>query len=514
MRLKTTLILMSLFLTMPFVRAQDQHVIDSIMSLIKNDGSRSDMEIFYELGFQHATTNATLSKSYLGKSLELALKHGDSLKIVKCNRMKGQVLRRMGNQDEALAVFENILPMSKRLGIKEETGYMLRGMGAISNHMGHMHKALEYNFQELALWREINDFEEISTTLNGIGLVHYKIGNYDKAVEYYNEALTLAKDKNLSSVPLIYANIGMASIPKGNLIQAQQWLERGLAICKPNCSPYVHVVSEFGLGYVALHSEELIKADSHFHRSYKIAEETNDYRFQAENLVSMASVHRLQRKYSTAEEFLKMSLELCQKSNYRNLLSDTYLEFFELYKALGQPEKAGLFLEQYVNLLDSINSSEARNRIMVAQTEFEHKENKLIIAHNQELLSEQKNQTRLVVAVCILSIICSIGLFVILRNKQRSNRILDRRVTERTRELEANKASLERAFLEQNELLTKASQSIRKTIASQKGINTPIVLESGAIDFSHTQKIQDELSHVAESLANARSIQKSANEKT
>ena len=49
--------------------------------------------------------------------------------------------------------------------------------------------------------------------------------------------------------------------------------------------------------------------------------------------------------------------------------------------------------------------------------------------------------------------------------------MLDERVSERTRELESNKAALERAYHEQNELISKTYQSVRSALATQEGLN-------------------------------------------
>ena len=51
--MKTILLVAFLLVKTYDLYSQDQHVIDSVTALIKNDGSRSDMEIFYELGFQY-----------------------------------------------------------------------------------------------------------------------------------------------------------------------------------------------------------------------------------------------------------------------------------------------------------------------------------------------------------------------------------------------------------------------------------------------------------------------------
>jgi hypothetical protein len=84
--------------------AQEQRAIDSLTHLIKNDQSESDFEVFYELTFQYATKDNDLALKYLDKAMEISDFIGDSLRIVKTRRVKGQILRRYGTNSRIVEV--------------------------------------------------------------------------------------------------------------------------------------------------------------------------------------------------------------------------------------------------------------------------------------------------------------------------------------------------------------------------------------------------------------------------
>jgi hypothetical protein len=219
----------------------------------------------------------------------------------------------------------------------------------------------------------------------------------------------------------------------------------------------------------------------------------------------LANTKRLQRDYDTSVSLLKQSWALCVNGGYRNLLADSYYQFFQVYKSMQKPDQAAGFLEKYVNLRDSIYSAEVKNKIMVAQTEFESRENKLLIAQKEELLARQKLQTQLIVIICLLSLTIAIGLFMLLRRKRRTNAVLDQRVTERTRELEHNKTAFERAYHEQTQLLAKTSRSIKSVLATQKGLRATKDHVNEAAEDTQTEKhLEQELTKLTEHLEKIR----------
>jgi tetratricopeptide (TPR) repeat protein len=493
-----------LLLSAATARGQDQHFIDSVVPLIRNDSSRSDMQIFFDLGFEYVYTDHSRSLEYLAKGLSIAERLGDSLMIVKCSRITGHVLQYAGRQQEALTILEKTLTKARRLGYKREVGLILTTLAITHSHMAHFDKGLEYNFQALEFWREQKNSKQIAEVLLNIGFIHYKVENHDKAIDYFYQSLSISEsDKTLAALAqLSYSNIGMANISKGNLRDAERWLSKSMELCEPDCRPSLLVTSEYGLGYVALHENNLVVAEYHFKRSLEIALQIDDHRFEAENLIMLAKIGRLMGEYDVSVSLLNRSLVLCVSGDYRNLLADSYYQLFEVYKCRRNPNQAASFLEKYVNLRDSIYSAEVKSKIMVAQTEFEDRENRLLIAQKEELLAKQKLQTQLVVIICLLSLTIAIGLFVLLRRKRRNNILLDRRVAERTRELERNKTAFERAYHEQNELLTKTSQSIKSVLATQKGLRATI---GHAIeDMQREKHLEQELIKLTEHLEKTR----------
>ena len=266
-----------------------------------------------------------------------------------------------------------------------------------------------------------NDQAAVTSVLNNIGLVHYKVGNYDKAIQYFNKSLLIAEARGFNkSAQLDYANMGMANILKQDFAEAKRCLKKIMDACDTSCSQEVRVVAEYGLGAVALHLKDLAAAKVHFERSYSNALQVKDPRFEAENLVKLAEINVREGNHGVAGRQLDNCLVICKRGDYRNVLGDAYMQFFEYHKALGNSKTAYEFLEKHVNLRDSILSAEVTNKIMIAQAEFDEKENRQRIAYNEELIIKQRTQTKLTVIICLLLLCMVVGLFVVIRSKQKN----------------------------------------------------------------------------------------------
>ena len=361
-------------------------------------------------------------------------------------------------------------------------------------------------FGRLIFWRDDNDSSQIAALLLNIGFLHYKVGNFDKAIDYSEKSWSLtARRGGKLQAALSCVNIGTIYVRQGNIPEAQKWIKKGIASCAQTCPFQVSIPAEFALGYAALHLDSLHDARVHFEHSHKLAVKFEDHRFQAENLIYLAQIANKEKSYSKAKEYLIASEQISRARDYRNLLVQAYFEFFELYRNLKQTDKAWAYLEQHLYLRDSIHSSEVRNKISVLEFEFNEREHAIEVAHNEQLLAKQKAQIVLTAIICVLSIFIAIGLFIMLRGKQRANKRLDQRVLDRTKELELHKDALERAYHEQSELIAKTSQSIKSALATQRGLNAAVT-EVGQVDQKELaigKSMEIELRNLAEEIAKA-----------
>ena len=150
----------------------------------------------------------------------------------------------------------------------------------------------------------------------------------------------------------------------------------------------------------------------------------------------------------------------------------------ELYKKSNDYKSANLFLKQYVELKDKIFDSEVQRRLMRVQTQFAERENLAriesqsnILALQEEAIQRQKLLNVLIGAVAFLTTVLVIVLYRSNRHKQRVNTILDKRVRERTFELEKNRDELKHSHDEKDLILKRVSSDLTSSWATLTGLS-------------------------------------------
>ena len=147
---------------------------------------------------------------------------------------------------------------------------------------------------------------------------------------------------------------------------------------------------------------------------------------------------------------------------------------------------------QYIQLNDSIYNGALTGKLMTKEAEFKNRQNRAevqtqaeAIKLNHEIIRRQKSFNVLLVLLIVVSILLLLVLFFHYRKNKELNIILDKKVTERTKELEVSRNHLV-TELKQKELMTDRfhrgiSENIdrlkRLRSDSLKDVSDPIALE-------------------------------------
>jgi tetratricopeptide (TPR) repeat protein len=100
---------------------------------------------------------------------------------------------KQGGFQQALAYYEEALPLYQRAGNSRNEAETLNNIGVVYSEMGDRPKALKRIEEALALRRQVGDRVGEGVTLNNIGMIFYEQGERQKALEYYEQALTLMR---------------------------------------------------------------------------------------------------------------------------------------------------------------------------------------------------------------------------------------------------------------------------------------------------------------------------------
>jgi signal transduction histidine kinase len=464
-------------------QAQTNKRIDSLVSTLKKASGRDRFNSLYEIAFQYAT-EAAYDKALpsISEAQEIAMQMGDSLRMVKSGRLKGQILRRMDRTFDAIQEFRAVLPIARNQQYDAEYGDILNALAVTYTYQANYDKALETHFESLILREKIGDNDEIGIALNNIGLVYYKLNNLEKALDYYKRSLKLT-DRPKYKLPWLI-NTGLCFNALGDYVNAKKSIDEGFSICEPNCDDFIRMQGEFGLGAAAMGLKKPQDAFDHFEASYALSKKQNDTRFQIENLLYISQIRGLRGEKEEAKRILHETEALAEKTEYNQLLISIYKQFSILYSESKDFENAAAYQHKYILLKDSIFSENLIKNLAHVQTAFEERENlktiknqDAVLALKEETLKRQRAENVFYAFAAVLVFGLAILMLLLFRLTRRANERLEERVEARTKDLNDSNDALSKVNGEMDNFIYKTSHDIRGPLASLKGICNVAIMD-------------------------------------
>lgn len=484
------------FLTSLFALGQDKKVVDSLQSKLLNSEGAERSDLLYELAYYYQSWNNSLSLQYSVEGYENSLEIGDTFRIVKGGRYKGQAYRRADSLEASLRSFVDVLKIAERhldkTAISKEYRGILNGIANTYLFRAEYERALEYFFKVSDILEAEGDKGTLSIVLNNVGLVYFKLRDYKSALQYYQQSLAYKKEtKNYFDLDRLYINIGLCYNYLKNYTESEKNFGLAFSVCKDKCSNLILIEGEFGLGVSHYNQDDHEEAILHLTKSYEIAQQAGDTRFMGENLVYLAKVYVKQKNFELAIKNLSSAETLIGHGAYNELLIDIYRQYSLLYNQTGDFQNAATYQSKYISLKDSIYNDDLIGDLAKIQTNYAERENIKTIAVKDEVIQRQRS---LNFAIVIIAILASLLIFVLYRgnrvkkkvnqalsdakaiiedqNRQllSSNYNLDKELKEKNTELQKANESLSRVNEELDNFIYKTSHDIRGPLASLKGM--------------------------------------------
>jgi signal transduction histidine kinase len=495
-----------------FVAQAQQFKVDSLESVIASKEGMEKYDPLIELIIVYANHDFEKTMQVADRAYEVVLPYGDTAKIIRTQRIKGQMLNRLERPKEAIEILKPYLEMAKRNDLRNEVKTILNNLALAYTLQASYEKALEINFETLTLREQDGDKTEISISLNNIGFVYFKLKNYQTALEFYNRSLAYRQEApDKSGMDRLLINIGLCHNQIGNYSEAQRYFKEGLDFCGNGCYDQIIIEGEFGYGVSYYFLEDFDQSKKHFRKSLNMAIKTNEKRFEAENYMYLSHIHVRANELDSALLVLERIERRASAYHYNELLISAYREFALVYTKQKEFEKATDYQNRYIALKDSILNGAVIDKLAKIQTNFAERENLKTIANKDEIIERQRSLT---FAIIIIALLTTMLVFVLYRgnrvkkrvnqalsdakaiiedqNRQllNSNYNLDRELKEKNNELEKANESLLRVNDELDNFIYKTSHDIRGPLASLKGMcNVAIMDVVDPLALSYLKKL-------------------------
>ena len=354
------------------------------------------------------------------------------------------------------------------------------------------------------------DTSSYIAALHNVAIVYYKLKDYGKALNYFLNCQEIKEKIGYQNDDdLILINISLCYAYLGKFSEAKLFVEKGLSLCGVRCSSHRILEGDFAKGVIYFGLKKFKQSEKYFLSSYLLAKKLNDTRFQLDNIDYLSQIFIQQKRMASATFYLNEAEALIRKNSAFNLEKiKIYSQFSQLYLKTKEYKKAAHYQMKYIQLKDSVYNEELTTNLMKTEAEYMERENTAKIATQSEiiLLKEEmiNRQWILNIVTGFLGFMTLTFLIFLFRNYQQKknlNLMLDKKIEERTRELELSRDELLNAFKERDILIYRASEGITETINTIKGLCFIGIKDvSDPVARSYIDKIDKTSHHLASHL--------------
>lgn len=342
----------------------------------------------------------------------------------------------------------------------------------LANQYGNLslnNKALKSYLRALVIYQILENRQAVLPVYQQILPLLIKIGDYDRAEQYAQEGMAyIEREDNphrtifLNYLGEIYLFEEDPSIARGYFVQALQRIQQAQ---KPSRDGVQLPTIYNNLARTYELSASYERALTYLKKAEKLAKERNLFAVQLESYMGQARIYEAQGKIEEAELLLNESIRLARTGHMENKLIELYDQLYRLCRKTGQVDQAFTYLDERDRLRDrnqpeylAINDIELNLQAKLARNLWELEEEK----------NRKQRQLNFITVIGLLSF--AAFLYYLFVDKKRVNKVLEKQVEDRTRELSHANEELMHLNDELDQFAYKTTHDIRGPVARLLGL--------------------------------------------
>ena len=325
--------------------------------------------------------------------------------------------------------------ISDSLGLVKAKARALNGMADIHENLNNYAKAIEYILQSLAFRKAAKDTVGLQRGYASLALLYGERNMYDEAFAAMDESdRYVSYDFSLSQWFANRHNKSHILSESGQKEESRKILLENLEIARDSgLSDMYLAVTTNNLGNMLREEKRYEEALPYLNEALALKEKTGDKFRLPSTLNNLADVMINLGNYTKAREHFTLAREYAEVSGNTTEWVETFFFEGELYKNMGNFEKAYTTNELYHQKKDSItkvtNTESADNLLLTFTVEQNLQKMELLQAENELVKAQnERNNGYLVAAltVGIFLVTMVIGLVIVYINNRKKNARLNR----------------------------------------------------------------------------------------
>ena len=267
----------------------------------------------------------------------------------------GDVLERLGRNEDALASFESMVQVAARLGALDKTGAAHARVGRLLRELGRLDEGEERLRDALTLFEKSRDERGVASTLDDLGKVSWRRGDYPAALDAMGRALTMRQclgDRR--SIALSLNNLGLVHHDTGAFRRAIELFDGALKIRREIGDIAGLSITLNNLGTLAQDQSDDLRARDLYEEALAVARETGNRNHIAMVLTNLGYTHHRLGDDAKAIETLKQAESLADELGDKLSLAEALRSLGKAYLARGESTKAREAIARAVTLFREV----------------------------------------------------------------------------------------------------------------------------------------------------------------
>ncbi len=288
-------------------------------------------------------------------------------------------------------------------------------------------EAFELNKKLIELADNLKSPDRLAAVYSKMGVIFKKVNDIEKSNSYFNKAVKIfTQTQNWKGIESCYLNLGVNNSTKSYNDLAIEYYERGLEINKRTGDNNKKSLFLNGIAGVYYELSNFEKALAYYKEALVICKQTNNNDLTADLTNNIGTVLMELNRFNEAKPYL---IEVYYIS--RNQKDKSELALFssfnlaQLYEDLGDYKSALEYLNIYVNMNDSLNSTANTKNLSEIEAKYQNeKKEEQNILLNERLKNKSLQIYFALGGIALLSIL-AFFIFRGLKEKQRANVVLE-----------------------------------------------------------------------------------------
>jgi signal transduction histidine kinase len=466
---------------------------------------------------------------------------GDTAAIRRLIASGEKIVATMPNSDQALLKFRKAFYESRRANYADGVALSLYQMGRIYKEKGMYDTAIKHFRLGLYYIPAVTDKNIPGKLLNGVGTCYFLKTDYRLASAYFYKTLEEIRQKRLTDpyfITLLYSNFGYLWIQLNDSAQALQYLtlaekvaiasgekrtltniycnlgnyyysfgqdlakvlqynRLALKLARENNDLRAEQIAIHNLGSVLLYQGQPAEALSYFRDALDLKTHSDPYTSAIGEYFSLGYAYLLLKDYKQAEKNASICLAKAKETGLREYIAKSYELLHLIYAETHQYKDAYKFSTLFIQMHDSIISTEKSRAIREMEIKYRTSEKDRDIMQKKLLISRQENNLRnkniwiaFISVGLLLTIISLASLFRRHKHKQRLQQ-QQIRILKQEQEIGSLKAMMQGVEKERSRIARELHDGIGGMLAAIR-MNLGVLKQE---DYASPGKI-DEIMHM------------------